>query len=124
MFAKMAESSGKVVGYKVIGVIKAEDFEKLAPEVESLIKEEGAIRILFDMSAYESEEAKAWLKDLKFGQKFHRQIEKMAIVGDKAWEKLIAYLAKPFYARDSKYFHTGEAEKAWAWLREWLCRLE
>lgn len=30
----------------------------------------------------------AWLKDLKFGQKFHRQIEKMAIVGDKAWEKL------------------------------------
>ena len=37
MFAKMAESSGKVVGYKVIGVIKAEDFEKLAPEVESLI---------------------------------------------------------------------------------------
>ena len=100
MFAKMAESSGKVVGYKVIGVIKAEDFEKLAPEVESLIKEEGAIRILFDMSAYESEE------------------EKMAIVGDKAWEKLIAYLAKPFYARDSKYFHTGEAEKAWAWLRE------
>jgi hypothetical protein len=42
----------------------------------------------------------------------------MAIVGDKTWEKWMTYLARPFYARDAKFFHIADIDKAWAWLRE------
>jgi len=59
------------------------------------------------------------LPDLKFGhEKFRNQIEKMAIVGDKTWEKWMTHLAKPFYSRDAKFFHSADIGKAWAWLRE------
>jgi hypothetical protein len=118
MFEKMAESSGNVVGYKAIGKITASDYKKLEPEVKALVKKEGNVRMLFDMSDFQWEKVEAWLLDLKFGSEFHKEIEKMAIVGDKTWEKWMTHLAKPFYARNAKFFHTADIDKAWAWLRE------
>ncbi len=118
MFEKMSESSGNVVGYKVAGTITASDYKKLEPEVKALIEKEGNIRMLFDMSGFKWEKAEAWIQDMKFGSEFHKKIDKMAIVGDKSWEKWMAHLAKHTYARDTKFFHTADIDKAWAWLRE------
>jgi len=118
MFKKMDESSGKVVGYKAVGKLSASDYKELEPEVKAFVNREGNIRMLFDMTEFKWEKAEAWLPDLKFGHEFHKQIDKMAIVGDKTWEKWMAHLAKPFYARNAKFFHTADIDKAWAWLRE------
>ena len=118
MFEKLAESSVKVVGYKAAGKLTTSDFEKLEPEVKALVKKEGTIRILFDMTGYKGETAKGWIADYKFGREFHNQIEKMAVVGDTTWEKILTQLAKLIYARDSKFFHSADINKAWAWLRE------
>jgi SpoIIAA-like len=118
MFEKMAQSSGKVVGYKAIGTITASDYKKLEPEVKSFVEKEGNIRMLFDLSDFKWEKLEAWLPDLKFGHEFHKKIEKIAIVGDKTWEKWMTHLAKPFYARDAKFFPSADIDKAWAWLRE------
>ena len=118
MFKKMAGSSGNVVGYKAIGEISASDYKELEPEVKALVKKEGNIRLLFDMTEFKWEKVEAWLPDLKFGHEFHNQIEKMAVVGDKTWEKWMTHLAKHTYARDTKFFHSVDTSKAWAWLRE------
>lgn len=118
MFEKMPESSGNVIGYRAIGTITSSDYLKLEPEVRELVKGEGNIRILIDLSEFKWEKMEAWLRDLKFGSEFRHEIQKMAIVGDKTWEKWMTYLAKPFYARDAKFFHSSEIDKAWAWLRE------
>ena len=48
MFQKMAESSGKALGYRAAGAITEADYEKLVPEIRSLIEKEGMIHILFD----------------------------------------------------------------------------
>ncbi len=118
MFEKMAESSGNVVGYKVIGDITASDYKTLEPQVKALVEKEGNIRVLFDMTGFKWEKVEAWLPDLKFGHEFHHQIDKMAIVGDKTWEKWMTGLAKHTYARNAKFFHSTDISKAWAWLRE------
>jgi hypothetical protein len=118
MIEKLAESSGNILGYKAIGVVKVSDYEKLVPEVESLVEMEGHFRMLLDLGEFKSEEVRAWLPDLKFGLRFRDKIDKMAIVGDKRWEEWMTPLAKPFYARDAKFFHSAEIAKAWAWLRE------
>jgi hypothetical protein len=119
MIEKLAASSGNVVGYKAIGTITASDYMKLEPEVKALVEKEGSsIRMLIDLSEFKWEKMEAWLHDLKFGSEFHHEIQKMAIVGDKTWEKWITHLAKPFYARDAKFFHSADIDKAWAWLRE------
>ncbi len=118
MFEKMADSSGNVVGYKAVGTLTATDYKKLEPEVKALVDKQGNIRMLMDMSQFKWEKAEAWIPDLKFGSEFHNKIDKMAIVGDKSWEKWMTHLAKHTYARDAKFFPTADTNKAWAWLRE------
>ncbi|HUS75365.1 MAG TPA: STAS/SEC14 domain-containing protein [Methanothrix sp.] len=118
MFEKLDESSGNVIGFKAIGTITASDYQKLLPEVRALVEKEGNIRMLYDLSDFKWEKLEAWLPDLKFAMEFHNEIKKMAIVGDKSWEKWMSHLAKPFYARDAKFFHSADIAKAWAWLRE------
>jgi L-2-hydroxyglutarate oxidase LhgO len=118
MFEKMAGSSGNVVGYKAAGTLTAADYKKLEPEVKALVEKQGNIRMMFDMSEFKWEKVEAWVSDFKFGSEFHNKIDKMAIVGDKSWEKWMAHLAKHFYARDAKYFKSADMDKAWAWLKE------
>jgi hypothetical protein len=60
----------------------------------------------------------AWLDDLVTGLEFRQIIEKMAIVGDKTWERLATQLARPFYARDAKFFDVADIAGAWSWLRQ------
>ena len=44
----MAESSGKAFWCRAAGAITGADYEKLVPEIRSLIEKEGMIHILFD----------------------------------------------------------------------------
>ncbi len=119
MFEKLNESSGSVVGYKVTGKITPADYEQLTPEVQTLVDQyDDGVCLLLDMQEFAGEEVKAWLPDMEFGHDFHNKINKMAIVGDKRWEKWLTVLAKPFYADEAKFFHPEETDKAWTWLRE------
>ena len=118
MIKKLSESSGNVIGYKAIGTITASDYLKMEPEVRDLVEKVGEIRMLIDLSEFKWEKIEAWLSDLEFASKFHDRIQRMAIVGDKTWEKWMTYLAKPFYAHDAKFFYTADIDRAWAWLRD------
>ncbi|MEZ4518715.1 MAG: STAS/SEC14 domain-containing protein [Chloroflexota bacterium] len=118
MLEKMSESSGPVVGYKVVDKVTAEDYQQLSSEVKALVDQYSDVYVLLDMEKFGGEEVKAWLPDLEFGHHFHDKIAKMAIVGDERWEKWVSDLVKPFYAKDGKFFHLKELDNAWAWLRE------
>lgn len=117
MFEKMSESTGNTLGYRAVGKITKEDYAFLNKEVEAMIAEAGSLRLLLDLEALEGEKIKAWGADLKFGHEFRKKIEKMAIVGDKKWQKGLAALADPFYAREAEFFHTADRDSAWAWLQ-------
>ena len=63
------------------------------------------------MTAFKGVEVKAALMDLKIGFEIRHEVEKMAFIGDKTWIELISHLAKPFHARDARFFHMAEVEK-------------
>lgn len=115
---KMTESSGNIIGFRAIGTIKPADYDELVPMFEQLIRQEGTVRVLMDLSQFRSESPSAWKADLHFGREFHNKIEKLAIVGDRSWEKWMTELCAPFYAREAGFFHTDDAIAAWDWLRE------
>jgi hypothetical protein len=117
MLEKLSDSSGSIVGYKVAGKVTPADYQKLDPEVHALVDKYDRVCLLLDLQEFAGEEVKAWLPDLKFGHRFHDKISKMAIVGDKRWEKWLADLAHPFYAKEAQFFHSDDIDKAWAWLR-------
>ena len=118
MFEKMEESAENVVGYRVVGRITKDDYQALTPEVEALVKQEESIRLLLDMEQFKWEEVNAWGADLNFGRELKKKIDKLAIVGNKRWEKWLAAVAAPFYAQEAEFFKTDDRDAAWSWLRE------
>ena len=118
MFQRMDKSLANAVGYKIIGKIQKEDYEKFLPEVRALVEQFGSIRLLLDMSDYEGIEAKAWFSDAKFGKEFHKNLEKMAVVGDKRWNKWITSLSKRTFSGEARFFNEIDIETAWMWLKE------
>ena len=117
MFEKMSESEGNVVGFRAVGHLHKEDYQDLTDQVHALVNREGAIGLLFDCEKFESEGPGVWATDFKFGQTFRNKIKKLAIVGDKGWQHLLANLADPFYGQESKFFHTADRAAAWEWLK-------
>lgn len=117
MLKKLDQSSGNVLGYRVIGTITRDDYAVLKEEVDAVILQESSIRMLLDLEEFKGEEMKAWGADLKFGHDYRKKITRMAIVGDKKWQEWIAAIADPFYAQEAEFFTLDEREDAWEWLR-------
>ena len=74
--------------------------------------------MFFNLTGFKWEKIDASVADLKFGHTFHEKIQRMAIVGEKTWEKRITHRARPFYAKEAKYFQSADMAKAWSWLKE------
>ena len=117
MAVKLNETDeGRVVEIHVSGKLTHEDYEKFVPEFERLIREHGKIRILFEMSDFHGWQFAALWDDAKFDLKHFSDIERLAMVGDKAWEKGMSAFCRPFTTARIRYFdHAALAE-----ARDWL----
>ena len=52
MLEKLNESSGSVVGYKVVGKVTVEDYQKLDPEVHALVDQYDGVCLLLDLQEF------------------------------------------------------------------------
>lgn len=68
------------------------------------------------MKDFHGWEAGALWEDIKFDVKHFRDIERLAMVGERKWEKGMSLFCKPFTTAEIRYFERGEAAQA----REWL----
>ncbi|MFO7897677.1 MAG: STAS/SEC14 domain-containing protein [Planctomycetota bacterium] len=112
------EADGQVLAVTVSGSLKKQDYDELVPEVERLIDERGTLRILFRMRDFHGWTAGALWEDIKFDLKHFNDIERLAFVGEKAWQKGMSVFCKPFTTAKIRYFEPHEADQARAWLRE------
>ena len=117
MIAKLSESSDSVIGFKVSGTVKKDDYQVLIPEVEAAVQNNKSANLLLDLTELEGEALEAWGSDMKFGREYRKKINKMAIVGDKRWQQWMTKLAEPFFAKKARYFESSRANEAWVWLR-------
>ncbi len=98
------------------GKLSAADYEHFEPAVNQLIEDSGKIKILFVMQDFHGWDMGAVWEDIKFATRHCRDIEKIAMVGENAWEKWMSAICKPFTMSKIKYFDAHEEEAA----REWL----
>lgn len=115
MLETMEESSGNVLGFKMIGDITKADYETLGPAVEAAVTQYGSVNLLLDLTQFHWEKATAWGSDLDFGHTYKDKIDKMAMVSHAKWVKHLARLAEPFYAREIQTFESVDDAD---WLEE------
>lgn len=111
-------ASGKMLEVRVSGKLTTEAYEKLVPVVDAQIKEFGKLRILMIMEDFHGWTLGAMWEDTKFDLKHWRDIERLAIVGDKKWEEGMATFCKPFTSATIKYFDHTKLDDARKWAAE------
>jgi hypothetical protein len=112
----MEQDGGKILDVHVTGRLTGADYERFVPEVERLIGQHGKIRVLFDMHGFRGWSAGALWEDIKFDVKHFRDIERLAIVGERRWEAGMAAFCRPFTTATIRYFDRAHADDARRWV--------
>jgi len=112
------ELDGIILVVEASGQLSKTDYEQFIPETERLIKEFGKIRILFEIHDFLGWELGGMWEDIKFDLKHFNDIERLAIVGDKAWEHGMAVFCRLFTAATIQYFDRSQSAEAMTWIYE------
>ncbi|HXV64045.1 MAG TPA: STAS/SEC14 domain-containing protein [Vicinamibacteria bacterium] len=116
--ADAKEPKDLFVALQVIGRLEKSDFDVLGPRLNVLLEQHGKLKLLVELVAFEGWTAGAAWEDIKLALRHFRDIERIAVVGERRWEKGIAVLAKPFTAAELRYFDVQERESAESWVKE------
>lgn len=106
------------VGFKLSGKLHDEDYKKFVPLVEAEIAKDGKVNLLSQFHDFHGWDARALWDDIKFSATHCTKIKRIALVGDKTWEKWMAKICKPFTMAEIKYFDGSEVDAAKTWLAE------
>jgi stage II sporulation SpoAA-like protein len=108
-------AAGKVLDIHVSGKLVKDDYKHLVPEVERLIEQHGKIRVLLEMKDFHGWDAGGLWEDIKFDLKHFSDVERVAMVGEKKWQKGMSRFCRPFTTAKVRYFDQAARDEA----REW-----
>ncbi len=116
MALEITTTDPNLVEVRISDRLSRDDYTKFVPQVESVINRVGKIRILMEMQDFHGWEMGAMWEDIKFDLKHFKDIERLAMVGDKKWEEWMAAFCKPFTTAKIRYFDVSEAGEARDWI--------
>ena len=100
---------------KAVGKLTHNDYKIIAPMLESAINclEQPKINLLIDASEFEGWELKTAWGDFKLGLKHGDEFYKIAIVGNKKWQKYAAKIGSWFVAGEIQQFDDLSSAIEW-----------
>ena len=110
------KNGGKVLEVAVSDKLTHNDYEHFVPAFERLVSQQGKIRVLFEMTDFHGWEMAALWDDIKFDLKHFADIERLAMVGDKRWERGMAAFCRPFTRATIRYFAAARIDEGRRWL--------
>ncbi len=118
MIEQLTGVPAHTVGFKLSGKLHDADYKTFVPLVDAEIAKEGKVNILAQLHDFQGWDMHALWDDIKFSTTHCTKIKRIAMVGDKAWEKWMATVCKPFTMAKVRYFAEAEIDAAKAWLAE------
>ena len=88
-----------------------------SPVGSRTIARHGSMRMLFIMKDFQGWEPGAAWDDFHFDTTHADKVEKVAAIGEKAWQKWIMKLGSFFVRDDVKYFDSSQLAEAERWVR-------
>ena len=119
MFELIEKIQGDVLALRITAEIDDREKDRLTRIVEKRIEERGNIRILIAAEHYPSfNSAEDLYWDLNFIVQFSKEIDRLAVVGDRPWKTTWVALFGLFSSIDARYFAKEDFQDAWQWLAE------
>ena len=110
------ENDGKLLVIQMTGKLNKKDYQHFVPMIEKAVQKHGKVRMLVQMHNFHGWNAGALWEDVKFDLKHFNDIERLAMVGEKKWQKWMATFCNPFTAATVRYFSFEQASEARAWI--------
>jgi len=102
----------------ITGKLTERDYEIIIPELERRIREFGKLRLVIILENFQGWTAGAMWEDIKFDFKHFHDVEKIALLGERKWEKTATLFSRPFTGAELRYFSNEELDEARSWVRE------
>jgi hypothetical protein len=117
MIEQLPGPADNVIRVRASGKLRDEDFKKLFPLVDA-VAGRGQGRLLIELHDFHGWDLHGFWDDLKFHATHCAGIERIAYVGERAWEKWVVSLVKVFPRASIRYFDASEMDAALEWLEE------
>jgi SpoIIAA-like len=114
---QLTRNEGNLVTVRVSGKLTQSDYEQLIPGWERLLKAEGSMRMLFIMEDFHGWEPGAAWDDFRFSTGHAQKVERIAMVGEKKWQKWLAKIGGVFMPERVHYFDLADLAEAERWVR-------
>jgi hypothetical protein len=120
MYKQIREmKKGNILGLSIREGLSDKENEELVHLLVQTEKDSGKIRLLLILENYPmADSAEALYEDLNFVKQSADKIERMAVVGDKAWQDTWIALFGLFGGLDTSYFEPSDADRAVNWLQQ------
>jgi SpoIIAA-like len=116
VYHQLKEGSGNILAFKIAGGMTKKPKEQICKVLEKQIRESGKIRLLLVIESQKIMDAESLLFDLDFTLTYTDKIERMAIIGNKVWEKTWSALFGLFSHIQTQYFDRSQIKAAWKWI--------
>jgi hypothetical protein len=97
--------------------LKADDFRKIAPQVDSIISQFGKIRLLIDASQFSGwENIAAFENHAGFVKNHHNRVERIAVVVAHDWQHWLIGTVRIFVHPEVRAYDEGHEREALQWI--------
>lgn len=115
MIEQLASPSGKALGFRLSGTLHDADYKTFVPVIDAAGP--GKVRLLAEFHDFHGWAPRALWDDIKFATTHCTRFDRIALVGEKTWQKWMARICEPFTAAKVRYFEASEIDAAWEWLQ-------
>ncbi|HUZ31467.1 MAG TPA: STAS/SEC14 domain-containing protein [Xanthobacteraceae bacterium] len=108
-----------VVRLTVPEKLKADDFRQIAPQIESIVKQQGRIRLLIDATGFGGwENISAFERHIGFVKTHHEKVERIAVIVSNDWQHWVVGTVRMFVHPQVRAYDKRDETAATRWVTE------
>jgi len=111
-------AGGRIVEIRSSGRLTRAAYAQLVPTLINLIEQHGSIRLLFVLKDFHGWTFSGLIASVRFYRQHRKQIDRMAIVGERSWQQWATWLRSSSMSRATQYFPAEREDEARHWLEE------
>lgn len=99
----------------VVGSLTHQDYQTITPMLDNAVAgiAHPQINVLIDAREFTGWEARAAWDDFKLGMKHRKEFQRVAIVGNKDWERTLVKIAGWFVHGEARFFEGYDDAASW-----------
>jgi hypothetical protein len=116
MIQRIDNDLEKVLAYHISGTVTQADVRIAQQEMKSVLDQYGKVRLLIHLGELEIPKAGAAWQDLKYTNVYLTDVERLALVGDAAWQEWVTKAVDVPTRGKMRFFEEVEIQQAWEWI--------